>query len=198
MTKLLAEQPLLVSLMLGAVAAGLIYGWLQTGKKATGVIGLVFLMLIPFAWVLASNWQTDREDIEALIYEIADAVEQNDHEVAVSVIADPQIQSRARSELQNWTFEMADVNSLSSIEMLQNAVPPEAEVDMSVKVRVSRNSGGIRNVQVPRRLQLRLQKLGGKWRVTEYRHMPLIGGPDPLGSSGQFGENSNRSSPTTN
>ena len=41
--------------------------------------------------MLAENWETDREQIETLIYEIADAVEQNDHETAVAVIADPAV-----------------------------------------------------------------------------------------------------------
>ncbi len=35
METLLAEQPLLVSVMLGTLAAGLIYGWLQTGKESS-------------------------------------------------------------------------------------------------------------------------------------------------------------------
>lgn len=189
---MLAEQPLLVSLMLGAVAAGLIYGWLQSGKKIAAILGLLCLLLIPLAWMLAENWQTDREQIEMLIYEIADAVEQNDHETAVAVIADPEFRGRALSELRNWTFDMADVNKLRSIEVLDGAVPPEADVDMSVKVRVSSKSGGVRNVQVPRRLQLRLQKLGDQWQVTQYRHMPLVGGTDPLGNTIQSNDLSGR------
>ncbi len=189
---MLAEQPLLVSLMLGAVAAGLIYGWLQSGKKIAAILGLVCLLFIPLAWVVAENWQTDREQIETLIYEIADAVEQNDHETAVAVIADPELRGRALGELRNWTFSMADVNKLRSINVLDGAVPPEADVDMSVKVRVSSKSGGVSNVQVPRRLQLRLQKLGDQWQVTEYRHMPLVGGADPLGNTIQPSDLSGR------
>ena len=55
MEALLAEQPLIVSLMLGTFAVGLIFGWLQTGKKAAAVAGLIAASLIPVAWVVASR-----------------------------------------------------------------------------------------------------------------------------------------------
>ncbi len=55
MQTLLAEQPLILSLMLGVLAVGLIYGWLQTGTKAVGLCGLIVAALIPVAWVIASR-----------------------------------------------------------------------------------------------------------------------------------------------
>ena len=115
MEAMLAEQPLLVSVLLGVLAGGLIYGWLQTGKKAAAVAGLILLLLIPVAWLVASRWETDREQIESLIYEIADAVERNDHEAAVKVIGDAKTKEQARQELSNWTFHLAAVNNISSI-----------------------------------------------------------------------------------
>ena len=41
---LLAEQPLIVSVMLGALSAGLLFGWLQTGKTAGCVAGLIMAL----------------------------------------------------------------------------------------------------------------------------------------------------------
>ncbi len=66
--------------MLGVLAVGLIYGWMQTGRKDLAYVGVVFALLIPVAWVIANNWITDRERIEMLIYETADAVKKNDHD----------------------------------------------------------------------------------------------------------------------
>ena len=86
MTTLLAEQPLLLSLLLGVLAAGLVYGWLQTGKRGVGIAGLVVLVLIPIAWFVSNAWVTDRERIRELIFETADAVETNDIDRAVLVI----------------------------------------------------------------------------------------------------------------
>lgn len=176
MESLLAEQPLLVSLMLGTLAAGLIYGWLQTGKKAAAVAGLVIAALIPVAWVIASRWETNREQIESLIYEIADAVERNDHEAAVSVIGDPQTKAQARQELSNWTFNLADVNKISSIDIIEGTYPLQADVNMSVKVNVT--GRGVSNMRVPRRLILTFEQQDGDWFVTDYRHMPIAGPSD--------------------
>lgn len=176
MKAMLAEQPLLVSLMLGTLAAGLIYGWLQTGKRGAAVAGLVAASLIPVAWIMASRWETDREQIETLIYEIADAVEQNDHEAAVKVIGDPNTKAQARQELKNWTFDLADVNKISSIDIIEGTFPLEADVNMSVKVNVT--GRGVRSMRVPRRLLLKFEKWDEGWVVTDYRHMPIAGGPD--------------------
>ena len=176
MEAMLAEQPLLVSVMLGVLAGGLIYGWLQTGKKAAAVAGLILALLIPVAWVVASRWETDREQIESLIFEIADAVQRNDHDAAVKVIGDPKTEQQARQELSNWTFHLAAVNKISSIDIIEGTYPREADVNMSVKVNVS--GRGIRNVRVPRRLILRFEERDGDWVVTDYRHMPIVGGRD--------------------
>lgn len=176
MEAMLAEQPLLVSLMLGILAAGLIFGWLQTGKKAAAVAGLVAGLLIPVAWVIASRWETDRERIESLIYEIADAVERNDHAAAVRVIGDPETKAQALQELSNWTFNLAAVNKISSIDIIEGTFPLEADVNMSVKVNVT--GRGISNRRVPRRLLLKFEQRDGDWVVTDYRHMPIAGGPD--------------------
>ncbi len=78
MMRLIAESPLIVAVVLGVLAAALIYGWLQTGRKPLAIIGLIVACLIPIAWIVSENWVTDREQIEQLIYQTADAVEAND------------------------------------------------------------------------------------------------------------------------
>lgn len=176
--ELIAEQPLMISLMLGTMAAGLIFGWLQTGKKAALVLGLIFAIFVPMAWVAASKLETDREVVERLIYEAAAAVQNNDHDGAVKVIGDPQTQARARGELSNWNFSLAAVNKLRSIKIIQGTSPLEADVDMTVKVDVSSARGGVRNARVARRLLLKFQKTDTGWVVTDYQNLPMIGGPD--------------------
>lgn len=175
---LIAEQPLIVSVMLGALSAGLLFGWLQTGKKQAAVAGLIMALLIPVAWTVAARWETDREQIETLIRATADAVQRNDVEAAVQIIGDPATKATARSELSKFTFEMAAVNKIRSIDVIEGTFPLEADVDLSVKVDVSHSSGNLRNVRVLRRLLLRLEKSGDSWVVTEYRHTPITGQPD--------------------
>ena len=178
MVTLLAEQPQHGYLLHATLASGLTIGWFQTRQKAAAAAAVACALLIPVAWFVASRWETDREQIERLVYEIADAVERNDVETAVSIIGDPALQSRARVELNNYTFEMAAVNKIRSIDVIEGTFPTEADVDMSVKVDVSHNRGSFRNVRVLRRLLLRLEKSNDDWVVTDYRHMPITGQSD--------------------
>jgi hypothetical protein len=92
-------------------------------------------------------------------------------------------------ELGNYVFEMAAVNRIRSIDIIDDAVPPEADVDMSVKIDVSHRSGQLRNVRVLRRLLLRFQKTNDSWVVIDYRHMPITGQPDQYSN---FSEPSSR------
>lgn len=179
MTDTLAEQPLVVSVLLGCLAAVLIYAWLQTGKRAAGVLAIVSLLLIPGAWVLASQWQTDREKIEQIIRQTADAIQNNDHKAAVQAIADPNVRSRAMMELPRFVFSMAEVNKIRSISVEPSKFPPTAMADLSVKVDVSTKGGQIRGQRVLRRLELQFEKQGNDWFVTNYRHSPVVGNPDP-------------------
>ncbi|EMI20638.1 putative membrane protein [Rhodopirellula maiorica SM1] len=156
--QVLAEQPLLISLMVGLIGGALLYGWTQTGKRAAAVLGLLFLLLVPVVWIVSSMMVTDREQIEAILYEAAAAVEANDHEAALKFISDPQAKAQAAQELPNYIFSLARVNRIRSIVMIDGSYPPQADVDMSVKVDVSSKRGGIRDIRVPRRLLLHFEK----------------------------------------
>lgn len=181
---LLAENPLLLSIVLGILAVALVYGWLQSGRKPLVYAGLFAAALIPIVWVVAENWVTDRERIEQLIGEVADAVEANDHDRALAIIGDEATKQQAAGELPQWIFTQADVGNIRSIQIIENTMPLEADVDMTVKVEVSSKRGSIQNMRVPRRLMLTFQKRGpetaeyGGWKVTSYRHLPIIGKAD--------------------
>ncbi len=185
MIRLLAESPLMVALMLGVLAAALIYGWLQSGRKQLVIAGLIVACLIPIAWIVSENWVTDREQIEQLIYQTADAVEANDHERAVAVIGDEATRQQALSELPQWEFTQADVGRIRSIRIIEDTLPIQADVDMTVKVEVSSKRGGLQSLRVPRRLLLTFEKreakanqVGGGWVVTKYEHLPIVGTAD--------------------
>lgn len=191
MTQILAEQPLVLSILLGVLAIGLIYGWLQTGMKSLAIAGLVCAALIPVAWVIASNWVTDEERIEKLIYDVAKAVEEERYDEVLELIGADQTKSQAGAELPRYEFDEAKVGSIRSIQMIEGTSPPQANVDMLVKVVVSEKRGSIKNVSVPRRLMLTFEKSGdpnakhGGWLVIKYAHMPPVGKPDAY-STGSF------------
>ena len=186
MKTLLAEQPLVVSLMLGAFSIALIYGWLQTGKQAAAIIGLVIALLIPCTWWLAESWVTDREEIRQLIEETANAVRENDLDRVAAVITEdrPETIAQARSELPRFVFDEARVTGVRSIDIIEGSYPLEADVDLNVKVVVSDKRGQFSRMTVFRRLKLQMQKLdsidaaGKRWFVVDYNHMPVVGQPD--------------------
>ena len=160
MQTLIAEQPLITCLILGILALGVGYGWLQTGKRELAAGALVLIALIPAAWLLADYWVTEREEIEQLIYATASAIESNDHERAVALIADVGTRDLAQRELANYVFDVARVAKIRDINVIEGAFPPEADVDLNVKIVVSQRSGGMQNVSVPRRLMFAIGKVG--------------------------------------
>ena len=181
MQLVLAEQPLLSSVMLVIVAMAMIYHWMQTGKKPALFAGLFLLLLVPSAFALASYWVTDREQISEAIFRTADAVANNDFDRAVRVIEPAQRDkiAAAKSDLMRFHFNEARVTKIRSIDVLANAVPPEAEVDMSVSVVVSDHRGQISDMRVIRRVILQFHKSpAGEWLVYDYNHLPIVGDPD--------------------
>ncbi|TWU04616.1 hypothetical protein [Stieleria varia] len=178
MMTFLAEQPLMLSILLAVTAAMIGYGYLQSGDKRAGIAALVCGLLIPVVWLIAANIQTDREKILTAIDETAAAVQANDAATAVQIISDPAVRTRAEQELPRYDFSRVNVRNVQ-IQMLEGSFPPTATVDLDASVTASMKSGGLQNVRVPRRVILTFEKqTDGRWLVTDYDHRPLVGGPD--------------------
>lgn len=180
MTRLLAEQPGLLAILLIAVAMACFYGWLQTGKRPAAICGAIALALIPLGFLIAEKWDTDREQIERLLDQTAAAVEANDVAGVVAVIhpEKEEIRRRAEAEMPRYEFSKASVGQIRSIEFIVNALPPEALVDITANVVVSVKSASVTEQRVSRRIKFRFQKWEDRWYVTDYTHLPVIGGPD--------------------
>ena len=186
-TSLLAERPLVLSLLLGVLACGSLWGWLQTGQRPALAVGLVAFAGIPLVWVIAAYWVTEREQIVALIHEVAANVEANDHERVLAVIGHPQLRRRAETELQNFDFSQATVQRIRRIDVIDGTFPRQADAELLVKVTVVQHGGQLGQITVPRRLMLKLEKRGDAgvpqdWVVIGYQHGPPGGGGDPFSS----------------
>ncbi len=181
MELVLSEQPWLTSGLLGLVGGMMLFGWLQTGRKATLIFGTIVLAMIPLMFLIAANWQTDRELIGAAVYRTAQAVADNDFDAAVQVIEPSQRATiaAARSDLARFRFDEARVNKLRTIDIVPGSDPPVAEVDMSITVVVSDQRGQVRGQRILRRVILQFRKSpDGRWFVYDYNHLPIVGGPD--------------------
>lgn len=189
-TTLLAEQPLVLSLMLGVFSAGLLYGWLQSAGRGVLAAGLVALALIPAAWVVAAKWETDREQIERLLNDVAEAVRDNDHERALALLGNERLRRRAEAELTRYEFTDASIRRVRRIELIPGSFPPEADVEMVVRATLSGRGLQGQRMTIARRILLRLEKRessrargqsadDGRWVVLDYQHGPLSG-TDPF------------------
>lgn len=184
-TRLLAEQPILLSVLLGILGAACLYAWLQTAKRALMIAGIFFFALIPFGWYVSESWVTDRERILQIVHETAAAVNRNDFEAVYDVI-DPgerETLRQAQGDLTQYEFSEAKVGQIRSLRFTQGALPPEVIVDVTASVVVSNKSGTISKQKVARRVVLRFRKLNDAWFVTDYTHLPVIGGPDTFSPS---------------
>ncbi len=178
MLTVLAEQPIMVTILLVIPAVALFYVWLQNGdRRFLGTAGLLAI-LAPLAFLTAEWIETDREKIRAIIFATADAVQQNDHDTAVQVIQDDSTRQRALAELPNYEFHRIGVRNVR-IRMVEGSSPLEANVDLDASVMASQTRGTLKNIRVPRRIILTFEKqMDDSWKVTDYTHQPLAGGPD--------------------
>lgn len=186
MYNLIAQQPILLSVVLALLAAALLYGWTREGQRWLAVSGLVLLALIPPVWIASSMLVTDEEEIRSMIEEMAQSIEANDHDAAVSVIHPNRtdIIARARQELPNYEFSRARVGGYNKIKILPGTNPTEAVVDLNASVTLSTKNGFLSNQRGARKLLLYLRKTDDGWKVIDYAHRQVVGGADPYSSGG--------------
>ncbi len=178
MWTIIAEKPLMLAVMIGIVALGLLYSWLQTGNKKIAAAGILFALMVPGAFLLGEHLVTDREKILEVIYSTVEAVENNDHQAAAAAIGVPAIRQRALQELPQYEFSNLGVRNIQ-ITMVTGSYPPEATADIDASATVSLKRAAVKNVRVARRVILTFRKEpDDSWIVTDYTHQPLAGGPD--------------------
>lgn len=184
MMKLFGEQPLLLSVLLGLLAAAFLYIWTRSGQRALAITGALLLALIPVVWIIAERIVTEEEQIRATIVGFAEHVEANRFEEAYEAVHPDRedIRRRVESELPRYEFSRARVGSFRRIRTLPGTNPPEAVVDLVAGVTVSMRNGTLQNQRAARRVILHLQKTGEGWRVIDYAQGPPVGGFDPYSS----------------
>jgi hypothetical protein len=180
MFKILAEQPILMSFVLGILAFGLFYSWTRASQKWMLQAGFVILLLIPLVWLAAGLIETEDERIRLMIGEFAERVEANDVEGALASIhpTRPDVRQRAAAELPNYEFTRARVGGYQTIRVLPEKSPPQAVVDLIAAVTVSVRSSGFEDQRVSRRLLLLLEKVDDQWMVLDYAHRAPVGARD--------------------
>jgi hypothetical protein len=169
----LLENPLPAILIGGPTALLLAAIWLKTGSRwllglLLGVLAITLLLVLVEKFVV-----TDREQITATLYRIAELVEQNDFDAAVEYAhSDSElVRGEALAELANYEFSLVDIKHNLEIQVFPDETVPRAEADFNVVVVVSKKNSVFTDQRVPRFVEVTFhQEDDGAWRVAGYRH----------------------------
>jgi hypothetical protein len=187
MFKLIAEQPIVLSLILGLIGGTLVYVWTRESNKWFAISGLMFLLLIPCAWLASGMIETEAERIELMVRDFASAVEANDYDRAYLAVhpSRPDILSRVKAELPRYEFTRARVGGINQIVLIPDSNPMQAVIDLMASVKVSTRGGSLRDISAARRLVLQLEQTDQGWKVIDYFHRPVIGPVDAYSTGGR-------------
>ncbi len=174
---MLVESPILV-LVIGLTTAALLGGiWLQTGKRYLLVLAIAALALTAAGVLLERSVETDSEQIESTLHDLARDIERNDRPAVLDHIHSraTTIRQVASAETAQYEFEQVKIKSNLQITVHADAEPKTATAQFNVVVV---GSGGLlgKSRRVPRYVTLELEQEDGSWRVLNYTHEdPSVG-----------------------
>ncbi len=178
----IAETPF-HSIMLGLLGI-FVFGtvWLLSKRTIFLVLAIISLVAMSGAIVLERWLVTDREQINAELDSMADAVRSNSPTALLLHISQrfPGIRESARGHLNRWEIEYCNITSRQPVEIDWSESPPSARVRFVVFARASQKTGdGIGGADIVG-IDLGLQKESdGRWRVVNYSLFNPRGGPAP-------------------
>lgn len=126
----LAEEPWYVLLIGVAAVAVTAIGYVQSRERGWGVALVVSLVLAVGLVAFERAMVTEREEVEAIVFRLRDALEANDLPAVQAMIA-PQavkMQDDAAMAMQNWKFTSANIVDLKLF-FNRVPVPPECRVE---------------------------------------------------------------------
>jgi hypothetical protein len=171
MLDILLEHPVTVGLTGATACAVAVFAWLQSAQKAAlyTFIGLAALTIILV--FISLQVVTDRERIESILYEVATAIEANDHEKVYSFIHPNAVDGneQVRAELPRYKFKEAKVTSIKSI-VVNSTKPPTAIAEFTVVV-----NGEFQGYagKAGRFLRVYFMKRDERWLVHAYEHFDI-------------------------
>jgi len=166
----LIENPWPIMLAGGAVELALLFMLFTTGRVKV-MLYMVFAGAVIGGLLLVEKYVvTDREQIETMLQEIADALEQGDSKTVVAHIS-PAAKDTISSAYRAGQLRPREVriNSDLKIDVRDDVDPPQAEASATVTVTGTGPYAGTAPVQV----KAWLRKVDGEWLI--YDHTEKIG-----------------------
>jgi hypothetical protein len=170
MSELLYESPLIVGFTGLALTIIALVVWIKGGFRNALYTACVLAVLTVVLLFLNLNIQTDREQIDQLLHDVAAAVQRNDLPTTLSYIHPNAVEGlqRAKNEMPKYEFTEARITGIKSIEVKPKLNPPLAVAEFYVAV--SLNSGGRQVNGIRRFVRATLTKRDGRWLVSDYEH----------------------------
>jgi hypothetical protein len=165
----LYEDPLPIIVMSAILCVALAVGFIKTGQRwLLAALAAVFVLAIALL-AIERAVVTDREQVEEVLFTIAEAVERNDIDEALRHVSPnaPGIH-HANVELRRINFREVDIKPNLEIEVFADQIPPTAETRFNVVVIADVGLGGAD--RYPRYVEATFVKDGDRWRVNDYQH----------------------------
>jgi len=166
------ESPLPAVVIGGLTTAILGSGWLRTGKQWLLYLMIAAILLTVGVVFLERAVITDREQVKATLYRIAELVERNEIDAAFEY-GSPEVRSEAAGELPMYEFKEVSIRRNLEIEVFPDHIPPKATAEFNVLVVFGTRDHFIAESRVLRFVEVEfLKEETGEWRVSDYEHSP--------------------------
>lgn len=169
------ESPLPAVVIGGLTAAILGSGWLRTGKQWLLYLMIVAILLTVGAVFLERAVITDREQVKATLYKIAELVERNEIDAAFDYAysGSQEVRREAAGELPMYKFQEVSIRRNLEIEVFPDHIPPKAVAEFNVLVVFGTRDHFVGESHVLRFVEVEfLQEETGEWGVSDYEHYP--------------------------
>ncbi len=184
MVQAILEHEVLVGVF-GLVVAGLMgYTGLQIGQSKLMIAALAIAAATIALVVTSFQIDTDREQIQRSMEEIATALRANDYEKVFTYLHPNASEGiyHAKSEIPNYKFSRASISNVREIRINERTDPMTAISDFVALFSVSSEKGRQlydADVNVLRNVKVYWMKSGDRWLIRDYRHSelnsPMIG-----------------------
>ncbi len=168
------EEPIYI-VILGVLVLGFLgFALMQTGYRSIFHAMLPVVALTVGLLILEHSVETDKEQVEATLQQIARDVEANDLDAIYAHIYSgaPEILARAKREFPRYTFGRVKIKNNVEVVFENDQQPRKAIVTFNVVVDV--RQGSFHHPHVPRFVRVTLALEDGKWRVAAYSHSDPI------------------------
>lgn len=176
MAALFFESPVTIAVTGFALVVMALITWINGGYKSALYTAVGLALLTMLLLMISLQVKTDREQISAVLTEVADAVHQNDLDKVLMYIHPGAVAGvrRVKSELPNYQFTEARITGVKSIRAERKTNPPSAIAEFNVAVSLSGQGAQANGIR--RFVRCYFLYSDGRWRVNDYQHYDVSAG----------------------